>query len=100
MGRVFQNHVHVRNPETGDAEWFAPGDEAPDWADGMVDEAHFKAPKNPDVEDDGNEGPVKVSYKRLNKDDLIDLADDRGLDTEGTRDELIARLEENDAALA
>jgi len=96
MANVFQTHVHVRNEETGDAAWFKPGDKAPSWTEGCVDPKHFEVKdEDGDVFDD-----EKADYSRMGKDDLVALAEDRGLDASGTKAEIIARLEENDAALA
>lgn len=46
----------------------------------------------PEVED------KPVSYKSKNKDELIELAQARGLDVEGTKEDLIGRLTESDEA--
>lgn len=99
MGDTFQNHVYVSNPETGDAAWFAPGDEAPEWTEGYVDPVHFEEKEEP-AEPGAEQLPAeRPNYSRMKKEELIDLADERDLDTEGTVADLIARLEENDAAL-
>jgi hypothetical protein len=42
---TFVNHVYVSNPETGDAGWFAPGDEVPDWATDYVAEENTGDPE-------------------------------------------------------
>lgn len=94
---VFQTHVNVRNPETGDSGWFKPGDTAPDWTEGYVDPVHFE---DHGLVDTSTPAAEPVNYKRMNKADLEELAADRGLDFEGNKDELVARLEESDAALA
>jgi hypothetical protein len=95
MGKVFQNHVHVSNPETGQAQWFAPGDKAPDWTEGYVDDANFV--------EEGSEAAEAfdstVDYTKLKKDELVTLAEDRGIDASGTKEDIIGRLEEADAAL-
>lgn len=92
--KVFQTHVHVRNPETGDAQWFKPGDKAPDWTEGYVDDAHFEVPADAEEPFD-----TTLDYGKLNKSDLVTLAEDRGIDATGTKDDIIGRLEESDAAL-
>jgi len=93
-GEVFKNTVHVQNPETGEAQWFHPGDVAPDWTEGLVDPNNFT---------DGvpfeEAQPEAVNYGKLNKTELQELAADRGLDTEGTRQELIERLQAHDDAV-
>ena len=38
----------------------------------------------------------KVDYTSWNKDKLIESCEDRGLDTDGNKDDLIARIVEND----
>lgn len=62
------------------------------------------------VEDDSTEADVPdgqlvtvvpepaepVNYKSLNKPELVELVQSRGLETDGTKEELIARLEESD----
>lgn len=40
--------------------------------------------------------PAPVAYSSLKKDELIDLADERGEDTTGTKADIIARLEQSD----
>jgi hypothetical protein len=98
MPDTFQTHVYVSDPETGQNQWFAPGDKAPPWTDGLVSEEHFK---EPEVDEDGNPIPEAkpVDYSKLLKEDLIALADDRGLDSTGNKDDIIERLVENDNAL-
>lgn len=93
---VFQTHVHVRNPETGDAAWFKPGDTAPEWTDGYVDPNHFE---DHGLVDTSNPQAEPVNYEKMTKADLEALAADRGLDFEGNKADLVARLEASDAAL-
>lgn len=95
-GKVFQTDVWVSNPETGESSWFHPGDKAPDWAVDAVDPNHFISREG----DVPMSGPgERVDYSTMKKDELADLAAERGLDFEGTKADLVARLEESDAAL-
>lgn len=96
--KIFQNYVHYTDPETGAVTRFSPGDEAPAEVVANVDPAHFAV--------QGDEAPeakaekAKIDYKKLHKDQLSDLCADRGLDFEGTKAELIKRLEDSDGALS
>lgn len=104
---------------------FAPGDDVPDWAlplvgDHVLDareeeddvrlgdphyeedspEVQFSTPitlptNGETVADDVDEEP-EGEYSDLTKDELKELAEERGLAVSGTKAELIARLEEDD----
>src|SRR4051794_26452427 len=101
MADKFQTHVNVRNPETGDSQWFKPGDSVPDWAEGQFDPKHLE--EREDV-DPTLPPPIppragETDYRKMKKAELEALAADRNLDFEGTKDDLVERLEESDAAL-
>ena len=49
------------------------------------------------VEDEEDEDEDEEDYNSLTKDDLVKLLKERGLEVSGKKDELVARLEENDA---
>ena len=65
----------------------------------LISEFEFN---NPDITFDefvagvGAEGEDE-DYNSLTKDDLVKLLKERGLEVSGKKDELVARLEENDA---
>lgn len=44
----------------------------------------------------GNSAPAKPDLSKLSKDELVALAQDKGLETEGTKADLAARLEAAD----
>lgn len=107
-------------------ETFAPGDEVPDWAlDRVGSHVYEDSDEGTDVrltdphyeEDDPAVGfttpttlPVvaggvsadetdddeEVDYSDLKKDELVALAEERGLDSSGTKADIIERLEADD----
>jgi len=101
MARVFKNHVHVLNPNSGLSELFEPGDQEPDWAvdlDFEIDENNFMT-SNDVINEDGSVSNRPQSYHGLNKDELLDLLNERGLDASpGSKAEFIARLQADDRA--
>ena len=87
-----------------DVDNFTPEDEAymrdRPW---LIAEFEFN---NPDITFDefvaevlaeDEEGEDGEDYNSLTKDDLVKLLKERGLEVSGKKDELVARLEENDA---
>jgi hypothetical protein len=93
MARHFKNHVHYTDPDTGQVTRFQPGEECPEEIELEIDENNFIA-----LEDYAAQ--QKASYGSLNKEQLVALAAERGLDVEGTKAELIVRLEQSDGALS
>lgn len=127
MAKIFNTYVNVHR-DAANYETFAPGDEVPDWAleDGRVGEhtyteqddfdvrltdPHYKdddpavrfstpttlPPVAGGVSSDASDAE-DVDYTDLKKDELIALAEERGVDSSGTKAEIIARLEEDDEA--
>lgn len=92
-GEVFRNTVHVSDPESGNSQWFYPGDVCPEWAEGIVDPNNFTSSVSPE--------PVgeTADYGKLNKTELQELLEERGLDVNGKRDDLIQRLKDHDESL-
>lgn len=86
-----KNYVHYTDPETNEVTKYEPGDDVPAAHAKNMDPAHFEG-------DDEDEYDT-INYGKLNKEELVQLAQDRGLDVEGTKAELTARLEEHDNAL-
>ena len=88
-----------------DVDNFTPEDEAymrdRPW---LIAEFEFN---NPDITfdefvagagvEDEDEDEDDEDYNSLTKDDLVKLLKERGLEVSGKKDELVARLEENDA---
>ena len=125
MGKKFNTHVAVHK-DPAESVWFAPGDDVPDWAVDLVgdhtytdsepeDDARFRDPHlDPDQDEvhfstvtalppvvggvsaDETDAEEEVDYSHLKKDELIALAEERGLDTDGTKADLIERLEADD----
>lgn len=118
---TFKRDVHVSNPETGDAAWFKPGDEVPDWAVDYVDEGNLGDPEALDgLEDypaadqrsvggnDENDSPVtgvpegeggseaSGTYGNMSNEELKDLLSERDLPVSGTKKELVNRLVSSD----
>jgi hypothetical protein len=127
MAKKFNTYVVVHKDPAEDV-WFAPGDEVPDWALELVgdhvyggdheadDEVDVRL-TDPHYEDDDPDTQFQTaitlppeeggtvedvddeeSYEDLTKDQLKELAEERGLAHSGTKAELVARLEEYDAA--
>lgn len=123
MAKQFTVHVNVFKDATN-YETFAPGDDVPDWAlDHVGDHTYTDSDEvdvrltDPHYEDDdpdlqfstpttlppvvggvpADEAEAEESeYTDLNKDELKELCEERGLPVSGTKTELIARLEEDD----
>jgi hypothetical protein len=121
MAKKFKVYVAVHK-DPAEVVWFAPGDDAPEWVDGLVgdhcfevntddeDDPRFRDPENEeddpetkfsvttvlppaapaveDVESDDDE----VDLDTLTKAELIELAEERGLDTSGTKADLKERI--------
>lgn len=126
MGKKFTVHVNVfRDPSN--YETFAPGDDVPDWAlDHVGDHTYTDQDEfdvrltDPHYEDDDpavkfatpttlppvvggvssneTDSDEEVDYTELKKDELIALAEERGLDSSGTKADIIERLEADDEA--
>jgi hypothetical protein len=127
MGKKFNAHVAVHK-DPAETVWFAPGDDVPEWALDLVgdhvigdaeeaEDVRLTDPENeedddetkwstvntlppaaettPDVDEDSDED---LGYEDLSKDDLKSLLEQRDLPVSGNKAELIARLEEDDAA--
>ena len=124
MGKKFNTYVAVHK-DPAESVWFAPGDDVPDWAvdlvgahvyedQGEVEDARLTDPHlEPDTAEVGfttlttlpevvggvqaDEAEAdEVDYTRLKKDELIALCEERELDTDGSKAELIERLEADD----
>lgn len=123
MGRKFNTYVAVHK-DPAESVWFEPGDDVPDWAVDLVGDHVYTDSEpeedvrltDPALEPDQDEvqfstvtalPPVvggvsadeaeadEVDYSHMKKDELIALAEERGLDSDGTKAEIIARLEED-----
>ena len=108
MGRTVRRSVAVHNPETGESHWFHDGDQLPTWADKLVtnpkvfeplegseDELNSRVSKMalaPDSDPDNQ----PVEYEDMNKSQLEELLEERGLAKSGNKDELIERLRAHD----
>lgn len=108
--------VHLTNPETGGTEIFGPDDEVPDWAaEQITNDGAWASDGSPGVGEEGGppvpgraqsarEEEVRrasmeetgKTYGEWKADDLRAELKDRGLSTEGKKDELVARLAESD----
>lgn len=124
MAKKFNAYVHVYK-DPASYESFAPGDDVPDWAldkvgehvytdsnevdvrltDPHLDpddpETQFTTPNTLPPETGGetegdDDDDEEVDYSDLKKDELVALADERGVDSSGTKAEIIARLEADD----
>jgi hypothetical protein len=116
---TFKRDVHVSNPETGDAAWFHPGDEVPDWATDYVDEGNVGDPEEANgLEDypaadqrpvggnDEDDSPVtgkpeassdvSGTYGSMTNEELKDLLAERDLPVSGSKKELVNRLVSSD----
>jgi len=117
MAKVFNAYVAVHKNHT-DRVWFAPGDEVPDWAEELVgphvyaehreeEDVRLTDPEGNDDDPEtkwstvntlpptGSEVPETedvVDLDTLKKDELVELAEERGLDTSGTKAELKERI--------
>jgi hypothetical protein len=102
MGKTLTRDVHVVDPDTGQAEWFHPGDTLPDWAEPLVtNEKAFAKLVSPFVPNSAipvDEDDDEDDYSKMKNDELRALLDDRGLPVSGNHKELVARLRESDAA--
>lgn len=126
MAKKFTTYVNVFTDEThANYETFAPGDDVPDWAldrvgshvyedddttDVRLTDPHYEdddpavnfstpttlPPVAGGVSADEADSEEEVDYSHLKKDELIALAEERGLDTDGTKADLIERLEADD----
>jgi hypothetical protein len=127
MAKKFKVYVAVHK-DPAEVVWFAPGDDAPEWVDGLVgdhcfevntddeEDPRFRDPENepddpatkfsvttvlpesaPAVEDVDDD---EVDLDTLTKAELIELAEERGLDTSGTKADLKQRIldDEDDEA--
>lgn len=121
MGKKFNAYVAVHK-DPADTVWFAPGDDVPDWAEGLVGDhviagAHeadeeevdvrLTDPENepddpetkwstvntiPPAKPEALEDVDEVDLDSLTKAELIEEAEARGLDTSGTKAELKQRI--------
>lgn len=91
MPRHFKNHIHYTDPRNGQVTRFQPGEECPEDIELDIDENNFIS-----LDDYVN----RPSYAAMKKEELVALAADRGLDLDGTKAELIERLEQHDGALS
>lgn len=124
MGKKFNTYVAVHK-DPAESVWFAPGDDVPDWALDLVgDHVYGDAEAVEDVrltdphyEDDDPDASFftpntlpatvgetvddvdddEIDLSTLKKDELIALAEERDLDTSGTKAELIERIADHDA---
>lgn len=117
MAKVFNSHVAVHKNHA-ESVWFAPGDEVPAWAEELVgphvyaehreeEDVRLTDPEN-EPDDDATkwstvntlpptgqevaEDEDVVDLDTLKKDELVALAEERGLDTSGTKAELKERI--------
>lgn len=51
MGRRLNAHVHLVDPETGDGQWFRPGEDVPQWATDSIPDVGW-------ADDKSDEGDV------------------------------------------
>lgn len=109
--------VYVRDPETGEVSAFGPDDEVPDWAAELItnesawaqDETPaYGSEEGPPVPGRGQSAALEEvrranleqadnTYGTWKVDDLRAELEDRGLSSEGKKDELVARLAEADS---
>lgn len=121
MAKVFNAHVAVHKSHV-ERVWFAPGDEVPAWAEKLVgshvyaehrDEEDIRLtdpenePDDPDTQwstvntlpptgaEEVAEDEDVVDLDELSKDELKELAEERGLAVSGTKDELRQRIRED-----
>ena len=120
----FNTYVSVYKDPAEHVE-FAPGDDVPDWAldkvgshvyedseevvDVRLTDPHYEEdedavrfqtvntlpPTRPEVADDVDDDE-EVDYHSMKKDELVALAEERDLDSSGTKAEIIERLEADD----
>lgn len=119
MAQKFKVYVAVHK-DPAETVWFAPGDDVPEWAEGLVgdhcfevntddeEDVRYRDPENepddpatqfstvntlppaaPAVEDVDDD---EVDLDTLTKAELIELAEERGLDTSGTKADLKERI--------
>jgi hypothetical protein len=116
MAKVFNTHVAVHKNHV-EREWFAPGDKVPAWAEELVGPHVYAEHReeedirltDPEQDDDDPETQWStvntlpptgeevaetedVDLDSLKKDELKELAESRGLDTSGTKAELVERI--------
>lgn len=119
MAKVFNTHVAVHKNHV-DTVWFAPGDDVPAWAEELVgshvyaehreeedirltdpegstpdEETQWSSvntlpPTGQEVAED--EDVDEVDLESMKKAELVELAEERGLDASGTKAELIERI--------
>lgn len=90
MARV-KKYVHAVDPETHTAVVLKPGDEVPaNLAKVVTNPAVFEGDDEPEDEDEGD------NYDQHNVTELRAELERRGLDTEGNKPDLVARLREYD----
>jgi hypothetical protein len=87
--------VHVTYPN-GESERFEPGDLVPAELEDRIDPNNMLSP---DAPAEVVEQPV-VDYAKLGKEELVQLAIDRGLEPTGSKPELVKRLKSHDGALS
>ena len=106
MTKVVRKEVFVHGAQHGGQNrWFKPGEVLPNWAEALV--------KNPKVFAEVSEAvdlqtaheesvePIAeapIDYDSMYKSSLVQLLEERGLNTEGNKTVLISRLEDHDAA--
>ncbi len=102
---MYMRHPHsgpitTVTPEAFEQIWKAKGwQEVPD-EDGLAAEVAAVEAQTPGVEN--LEQPLDVvaatqGYESLKKEELVTLADDRGVDSSGTKADIITRLQDADA---
>jgi hypothetical protein len=88
-------------PAAIDAEreaYYAP-DPEPDKVDADLEREAYYAPDGaPEAEPDADADDADTISEAMSKDDLVAEAEARGLAVSGTKAELVARIEEHDAA--
>lgn len=126
MAKKFNAYVHVYK-DPASYESFEPGDEVPDWALDKVGEHTYTDsdevdvrltdphldPDDPETQfttptklppeaggqvEEEEDDEEEVDYSDLKKDELVALADERGVDSSGTKAEIIERLQADDEA--
>lgn len=100
MAKRVTRDVFATNPETGESKWLHPGDFVEDGFE-VTNPKAFAPVEGADEEEDDFESlddPAGTPYQRMKKAELVSMCESRGLHVSGTVDDLIARLEEDDAA--
>lgn len=112
MSRALAAYVHVVG-EDGQPVVLAPGTEVPAWAKDQVTnplcyadgaspeavaeaQAATKEPETVKADMADGKGDADAGYSARKAADLKQIAGERGLSAEGTKDELVARLEADD----